>query len=224
MPQESTRTIDTPWVVQWTTIALMIIVLQLSLSLCISHAHQDSCHRRHSCPPDPSPYICGDKGRCDQCPDNEFCLRGKPRTSAQPPSPPAIPSPTQIRTVTVAHVIAADTLSLSTGEAVRLIGVNTSEIGHAKQPVHLSEKEAVVLTVQLVEGKKVRLEFDRQRQDKHKRLLAYVYVGDIMLNAELVRQGYAQVVTSPPNIKYQELLLQLQREAREAKRGLWGEP
>jgi micrococcal nuclease len=44
-----------------------------------------------------------------------------------------------------------------------------------------------------------------------------------MINAELVRQGYAQVATFPPNVKYQELFLRLQREAREAKRGLWGE-
>ena len=44
-----------------------------------------------------------------------------------------------------------------------------------------------------------------------------------MLNAELVRQGYAQVTTLPPNVKYQELFLQLQREAREAERGLWEE-
>jgi micrococcal nuclease len=50
-----------------------------------------------------------------------------------------------------------------------------------------------------------------------------VYVGDLMLNAELVRQGYAQVATVPPNVKYQELFLQLQREARETKRRLWGQ-
>jgi micrococcal nuclease len=43
-----------------------------------------------------------------------------------------------------------------------------------------------------------------------------------MINAELVRRGYAQVATFPPNVKYQELILRLQREAREAKRGLWG--
>jgi micrococcal nuclease len=49
-----------------------------------------------------------------------------------------------------------------------------------------------------------------------------VAVGDTMTNAELVRQGYAQVVTFPPDVKYQELLLTLRREAREAKRGLWG--
>jgi micrococcal nuclease len=43
-----------------------------------------------------------------------------------------------------------------------------------------------------------------------------------MLNGEPVRQGYAQVATFPPNVKYQELFLKIQREAREAKRGLWG--
>jgi endonuclease YncB( thermonuclease family) len=62
-----------------------------------------------------------------------------------------------------------------------------------------------------------------QWRDKYRRLLAYVYVGDTMLNAELVRQGYAQVATFPPNVKYQELLLKLQREARQAKRGWWRE-
>jgi micrococcal nuclease len=59
-------------------------------------------------------------------------------------------------------------------------------------------------------------------RDGEGRLLAYVYVGDTILNAELVRQGFAQVATFPPNVKYQALFLKLQREAREAKRGLWG--
>ena len=223
MLPESTRTNESPRVVQGAVIVLIFTMLQLSLSPCISHAHQDRCHRLHSCPPDPAPYVCGDKGRCDQCPDNEFCLAGKPRTSAQQPSPPAIPSPAQIQTATVARVTAADTLSLSSGEEVRLIGVGMPETRQPKKPAQPRGKEALAFVVQLVEGKKVRLEFDRQRTDKYKRLLAYVYVSDIMLNAELVRQGYAQVTTSPPNVKYQELFLQLQREAREAKRGLWEE-
>ena len=66
----------------------------------------------------------------------------------------------------------------------------------------------------------MRLEFDVQRRDQYRRTLAYVYVGDTMLNAELVRQGYAQVATFPPNVKYQERFLALQWEARAAKRGL----
>jgi micrococcal nuclease len=61
-----------------------------------------------------------------------------------------------------------------------------------------------------------------ERRDRYGRLLAYVYVGEVMVNAELVRQGFAQVATFPPNVEYQELFLKLQREAREAGRGLWG--
>ena len=73
----------------------------------------------------------------------------------------------------------------------------------------------------LVEGKPARLELDVQRRDQYGRLLAYVWVDDVMVNAELVRQGYAQVMTVPPNVRYQELFLKLQREARAARRGLF---
>jgi micrococcal nuclease len=65
---------------------------------------------------------------------------------------------------------------------------------------------------------------DAPFRDGEGRLLAYVSVGDLMVNAELVRRGYAQVATFPPNVKYQERFLTLQREARAAKRGLWGTP
>jgi hypothetical protein len=58
--------------------------------------------------------------------------------------------------------------------------------------------------------------------NKYGRTLASVYVGDQMLNAELVRQGYAQVATFPSNVKYAERFRELQREAREAGHGLWG--
>ena len=73
----------------------------------------------------------------------------------------------------------------------------------------------------LVAGRRVRLETDVQARDRYGRLLAYVWVGDVMVNAELVRQGYAQVMTVPPNVRHQELFVKLQREAREAGRGLW---
>ncbi len=83
--------------------------------------------------------------------------------------------------------------------------------------------EASEANRKLVDGKTVRLEFDVQQLDHYKRLLAYVYLEDgTFVNAWLVEQGYAQVMTVPPNVKYQELFLKLQREAREARRGLWG--
>jgi endonuclease YncB( thermonuclease family) len=206
---------------QWAVRGLMVaILLWLGASMPVSEAHRHPCHRNHSCPPDT--YICGDRGRCDQCPDNEFCLAGKPRSSVQSPSPPTIPSPAQIQTASVTRVIDGDTLELSSGEQVRLIGVDTPETKHPRKPVQAFGQEAAAFTTQLVEGKKVRLEFDVRRKDQYQRTLAYVYVEDLMLNLELVRQGYAQVATVPPNVKYQELFLEQQREAREAKRGLWG--
>ena len=61
-----------------------------------------------------------------------------------------------------------------------------------------------------------------RKRDRNGRLLAYVYVRDVMVNAELVRLGYAQVMTVPPKVQHQEVFLKLQREAREAGRGLWG--
>jgi micrococcal nuclease len=122
----------------------------------------------------------------------------------------------------VSRVIDDDTLKLSTGEEVRLIGMNTPNTKHPRKPVEPFGKETAAFTKQLVQGKEVRLEFDVQHKDKYYRILAYVYVGEMMLNAELVRQGYAQVATFPPNVKYQELFLKLQREAREVKRGFWG--
>jgi micrococcal nuclease len=106
-------------------------------------------------------------------------------------------------------------------ERVRYIGINTPETKHPTRGVEPYGPEAADANTRLVAGQTVHLELDVERRDRYERLLAYVYVGDTMINAELVRQGYAQVATSPPNVKYQGLFLKLQREAREAGRGLW---
>jgi phosphatidylserine/phosphatidylglycerophosphate/cardiolipin synthase-like enzyme len=69
-----------------------LLLVLLTTPFGLSEAHQDPCHRLHSCPSDHSTYVCGDKGRCDQCPDNQYCLAGKPRLAASPgpsPVPPA---------------------------------------------------------------------------------------------------------------------------------------
>ena len=70
-------------------------------------------------------------------------------------------------------------------------------------------------------GKTVRLEKDVSETDRYGRLLRYVWVGDLMVNAELVRQGYAQAATFPPDVKYQQKFSALQKEAQTAGRGLW---
>jgi micrococcal nuclease len=84
--------------------------------------------------------------------------------------------------------------------------------------------EADTANRRLVEGQTIRLELDVQPWDRCQQLLAYVYVGDLMVNAELVRQGYAQVATFPPNGRYQDIFRALQCEACEAQRGVWEEP
>ncbi len=107
-------------------------------------------------------------------------------------------------------------------EKIRLIGVNTPEVHHPRKGVEFYGKEAQAFARRVLTGKQVGLEYDVQLRDRYGRILAYVYLpsGD-MFNALLVKEGYAQVMTVPPNVKYQELFLRLEREAREEGRGLW---
>jgi len=116
----------------------------------------------------------------------------------------------------VSRVIDGDTIELADGITIRYIGVNTPEVG---QP---GAEEATEANRAWVEGKKVRLEYDVQKQDKYGRTLAYVYLEDgTFVNAELVKKGYAQVATYPPNVKYVDLFQKYQQEAQTEKRGLW---
>jgi micrococcal nuclease len=121
----------------------------------------------------------------------------------------------------VARVVDGDTIKLTNGEYVRYIGINTPELHHPKKPVEYLAKEAKEFNEQLVSSKTVRLEFDVQQRDKFGRLLAYVYVDEIFVNAKLIEEGYAQILTIPPNVRYAEEFLSLQRKARESKKGLW---
>ncbi len=121
----------------------------------------------------------------------------------------------------VVKVIDGDTIELSSGEKVRYIGVDTPELHHPQKSVEYFAREAYEANRRLVEGKKVRLEFDVQKQDRYGRLLAYVYVDGIMVNEWLVANGYARVATFPPNVKYAERFLELEREARRLELGLW---
>jgi len=84
--------------------------------------------------------------------------------------------------------------------------------------------EAKAVNVGLVEGQTVRLVKDVSETDRYGRLLRYVYVGDIFVNAELVRQGYANAATYPPDVAYADLFVQLEAEARAAGRGCWAAP
>jgi len=122
----------------------------------------------------------------------------------------------------VTRVIDGDTIVVESVGTVRLIGVDTPETVDPRRPVQAFGKEASAFTNRMALGKVVRLEFDRDRTDRYKRTLAYVYLpDDVFLNAEIVRQGYGHAYTSYP-FRYLDDFRALEREAREAERGLWG--
>jgi micrococcal nuclease len=127
----------------------------------------------------------------------------------------------------VVHVVDGDTIHVRLGtrvEKVRYIGIDTPEVRHPTRGEEPGGREASRVNRGLVAGRTVRLQTDVQARDRHGRLLAYVWVGETMVNAELVRLGYAQVMTVPPNVRHQALFLALQRQARERGQGLWRQP
>lgn len=117
--------------------------------------------------------------------------------------------------VLVTRVIDGDTIEIEGGYYVRYIGIDTPEKG---DPLY---GEATQANRNLVEGRKVHLEAAVEDKDDNGRLLRYVWLDNTMVNAELVRLGYAYSYSYPPNVKYQAYFLQLEREAREQKLGLW---
>jgi micrococcal nuclease len=132
-------------------------------------------------------------------------------------------------TGTVVRVVDGDTVHVRLGtrvEKVRYIGIDTPEVHHPKRGEEPGGRAATAVNGRLVGDRPVRLEPDVQLRDRHGRLLAYVWVarksgGELMVNAELVRLGYAQVMTVPPNVRHAELFRKLAVEAREHRRGLW---
>ena len=123
---------------------------------------------------------------------------------------------------TVKRVIDGDTIELSNGKRVRYIGIDTPETVDPRKSVQCFGREAAEENKRLVDGKTVRLEKDISETDKYGRLLRYVYVDDVMVNEELVKNGFAHVSSFPPDIKYQDRFLLMEKEARENNRGLWG--
>lgn len=155
-----------------------------------------------------------------------------PRTATHTPIPPTL-TPTPILPVPpaphvqaqVVWVIDGDTIEVSIGGElykVRYIGIDTPETKDPRKGVEWMGPEAAAKNEELVGGKVVGLEKDVSETDKYGRLLRYVWVEDLMVNAALVWLGYAQVSTYQPDVKYTDFFLQLEREAREAGRGLWG--
>jgi micrococcal nuclease len=112
----------------------------------------------------------------------------------------------------VQRVIDGDTVAIQGIGTVRLIGVDAPEANH--------ESGAFLRTMTI--NKVVRLEYDRERTDRYGRTLAYLYLPDgEFVNAEIVKQGYAVAYTAFP-FRLMDQFRAYEREARAAKRGLWG--
>lgn len=109
------------------------------------------------------------------------------------------------------------------GETVRLIGVDAPETRRSsnKDIGHFGEEAKLFLSNLLQEGQ-VELLYDVGKKDRYGRTLAYVYLPDgTFINAEMVKQGYATVMTVPPNVTYAERFLEFEQQAKRRKRGLW---
>jgi micrococcal nuclease len=125
----------------------------------------------------------------------------------------------------VPRVVDGDTIEVRIGghsDDVRYIGIDTPETVKPGTPVQCFGPQSSARNHRLVEGRTVRLVFDRERRDVYGRLLAYVYVGREFVNARLVRLGYARTLTIPPNVAHAGLFHRLARAAGRAGRGLWG--
>jgi micrococcal nuclease len=153
-----------------------------------------------------------------------FALAAGCAGSAAPPPPvPKVALPVGLDT-TVERVVDGDTIVVAGGHRVRLIGVDTPETKDPRKPVQCYGKEAsAFLTSVLPKGTGVRLVGDVEARDVYDRTLAYAYrlPDGMFVNAELVRRGYAHVLTIPPNVAHTDELVALAGEARRASRGLW---
>lgn len=125
----------------------------------------------------------------------------------------------------VTRVVDGDTAEMELEgdeEDVRFIGVDTPESVAPGQPVECFGKRASRFTAGSIEGERVVLRFGAEERDRYGRLLAYVYVGDRFVNADLVRLGYARTLEIAPNVDFAEKLARLQQSAANDGRGLWG--
>jgi len=129
----------------------------------------------------------------------------------------------------VTRIIDGDTFYIDDGTEkgckVRLAGIDAPESRKTDtEDVQYYSKESTLYLARLTLGRFVRLEYDVQHYDRYGRTVAYVFLRDgTFVNAELIKQGCAVVMTVPPNVKYADLFIKQQKNARKRKAGLWGE-
>ncbi|UDY36983.1 thermonuclease family protein [Dermatobacter hominis] len=146
-----------------------------------------------------------------------------PEAGGEPRGPGAVEG-----NATVVRVVDGDTLVADLGgaeERVRLIGIDTPESVKQGAPVECFGKEASKHTGELLpEGTRVRLVLDVEERDRYERLLAYVYRASdgLFVNLALAADGYAGLLTYPPNVAHTDEFRRAVADARAAGAGLWG--
>jgi micrococcal nuclease len=150
-------------------------------------------------------------------------MTGSTGTAAPIATPSTVAERTEARVV---DVIDGDTIDVQIDgqtHTLRYIGIDAPDTAAPGEPAEWLGPEASLVNERLVGEQTVYLEVDVSETDPDGRLLRYVFSPDgTFVNAELVRLGYARARDHPPDVKYQELLRQMEQEAREAGRGLWG--
>ena len=144
-------------------------------------------------------------------------------------------------TTTVTRIVDGDTLKvfyLRSEESIRLIGIDTPESRVNKKTKRDAERSGQDIDTIIAMGKRateyikslvapgdlITIEFDSQEKDRYGRLLCYVYLSNgKMLNEKIVKAGYANVMSIPPNVKYKDRFLRAYKQAKEGSRGLWTE-
>jgi micrococcal nuclease len=148
-----------------------------------------------------------------------------PPTATITPTPTRTPRPDRNQeTAEVVNVIEGDLIEvLIEGERqqVKYILIDAPDLNDPTNGTEPFAVEAAEFNRQLVGGQTVTLEKDEQERDEVGRLLRYVYIGDLMVNEELLRQGLARVELLPPNLKYGSRLQQVELAAQEANAGIW---
>lgn len=128
--------------------------------------------------------------------------------------------------IRVIRAVDGDTLLLEGGYRIRLLGVNTPETKHPDRPAEPFGAEASAFTQSLIEQRAITLEFDRERFDNYRRVLAYVSLDDgTLLNQRLIEAGFSPAVVSfPIRSDRKRLFEEAERVAQRNVAGIWALP
>ncbi|MDP8234689.1 MAG: thermonuclease family protein [Candidatus Saelkia tenebricola] len=128
----------------------------------------------------------------------------------------------------VVEVIDGDTIKLRSGVLLRYLGLNSPETKEMTSGSWVDKEsywgeKAYLMNKKLVFNKEIRIEYDREKKDKYKRLLGYVFVGDDFVNKNIIQNGLAVIDIRSPNLKYSDLFAKSFKNALDKKRGIWSD-